>query len=404
MTLAHSPKVSSAKTSNEFLPLSIQQGMFIEPTLLNRGSGLFCQPDHRSAAPKPVLQMKTFLFRLFVLFAICSCGRAAEFGKPEIVIPAPEDTRFAHLSWPKIVTAPDGTLVTAYIAGRKHVNGDGCPAISRSTDGGKTFSKPHILREFDKSKPYQHGANLALGVADDGAVVLMVMAFTNDERNSIFGWRSEDSGKTWTPCDTSALGDSKTGSVFGHVFNVPGKGLAVCGHYRKPKGDGIWIAYSRDHGKSWGDPVTITGNRYFEPTFIFSGEKLIGLIRENDAHSYHQYVSSDLGESWQVREKALQGNASAVHPSPFLVEDPARPGQLYALQSERGKKNQIHLWKANAADLQWEHVDLVVEVPKGRDFSYPWMTPLGNGKWYLVYYSGESDGPNSIWGMEIELP
>lgn len=331
-------------------------------------------------------------------------AKSVEIGEPRIVIPAPEEERFAHLSWPKIVTAPDGTLVTAYIAGRKHVNGDGCPAVSLSSDGGKTFSDPKVLREFDATKRYQHGANLALGVADDGAIVLMVMAFTNDERNSIFGWRSENSGRTWNPTNASSLADSRTGSVFGHVFSVPGKGLAVCGHFRKPRGYGIWIAFSQDHGISWGDPRTITEKRYFEPTFIHSREKLIGLVRENEAHAYHQFVSEDRGESWVAKEKALLGDPSAVHPSPFLIEDPATPGQLYSLQSERGEKNRIHLWQASATDLDWEHVGQVVEVPNDRDFSYPWMTPLGDGRWFLVYYSGEKDGANSIWGLELSLP
>lgn len=345
------------------------------------------------------------LVLVYALHGIGLCnGTGAEFGEPRVIVPAPENERFAHLSWPKIVTAPDGTLVTAYIAGREHVNGDGCPAVSVSSNGGKTFSDPQILREFDKTKPYQHGANLALGVAEDGAIVLLVMAFTNDERNSIFGWRSEDSGRTWTPTDTSSLAESKTGSVFGHVFDVPGKGLAVCGHFRKPKGQGIWMAFSQDHGNSWGDPQIITDKRYFEPTFLFSRGKLIGLVRENAAHAYHQYVSLDFGETWEETEKALQGDPSTIHTSPFLIEDPAHPGQLYALQSERGKKHQIHLWKASAAYLDWEPVTKIVEVPNDEDFSYPWMTPLGDGKWFLVYYSGEKEGANSIWGIELTLP
>lgn len=331
---------------------------------------------------------------------------AAEFGDPRIAVPAPEDARFAHLSWPKVVTAPDGTLVLAYIAGREHVNGDGCPAVSVSSDRGRTFSEPRILREFDSSKKYQHGANLAMGVAEDGAIVLMVMAFTNDERNSIFGWRSEDSGKSWSTVDTSSLGESKTGSVFGLIFPVPGKGLAVTGHFRKPKGSGIWMAYSSDHGKTWGDPETITDEAYFEPTFLFAGGKLIGLIRENKAHAYHQYLSDDLGKSWQAHKSALQGDAESVHPSPFLIEDPGHPGHLYALQTQRGKNNQVHLWKAdaNAEKLEWEYLDKVVEAPKDQDFGYPWMTPLGDGKWFLAYYAGGNVGANSIYGVELSLP
>ncbi len=337
---------------------------------------------------------------------VTRASMATEIGDPRIAVAAPEDARFAHLSWPKVVTAPDGTLVLAYISGREHVNGDGCPAVSVSHDGGKTFSEPQILREFDKDKKYQHGANLAMGVTEDGAIVLMAMAFTNDERNSIFGWRSEDSGKSWTPVDTSPLAESKTGSVFGHVFEVPGKGLAATGHFRKPKGVGIWVSYSTDHGKTWGDPQTITNEAYFEPTFIFAGKKLIGLIRENKAHAYHQWVSDDLGRTWQVKKSALQGDPSAVHPSPFLIEDPEHPGQLYALQTQRGKNNQIHLWKASAdaSEPEWKHVTKVVEAPADQDFGYPWMTSLGDGKWFLTYYAGEKVGPNSIWGMQLSLP
>ena len=144
--------------------------------------------------------------------------------------------------------------LSPYIAGRKHVNGDGCPAVSISKDGGKSFSAPKILKNFDSTMPYQHCANLAMGVAPDGTIILMGMAFTDDLRNNIYCWRSTDNGTNWKLTDSSALGDNKTGSVFGHVFNVPGKGLAVCGHYRKPKGFGIWIAYSKDQGLTWQPP------------------------------------------------------------------------------------------------------------------------------------------------------
>jgi len=176
--------------------------------------------------------------------------KAGDYGTPRIVVPAPESERFAHLAWPKVVRARDGTLVLAHAAARKHANGDGCPAVSVSTDEGETFSAPEILREFDGTRDYQHCGNLALGLAPDGAVMLLAMAFTGNERNSIFGWRSVDSGRTWESVDTSCLGSNRTGSVFGHVFAVEGRGLAVCGHYRRPKGAGIWIAYSQDGANS----------------------------------------------------------------------------------------------------------------------------------------------------------
>jgi hypothetical protein len=120
-----------------------------------------------------------------------------EFGSPRVLVSAPDDPRFHHLAWPKIATAPDGTVVLAYVSGRRHVDGEGCPVVALSTNGGRSFSGPLILKEFDRRRPFHHAANLALGVAEDGAVVLLCMAFTGNRRNSVFGWRSTDGGRTW---------------------------------------------------------------------------------------------------------------------------------------------------------------------------------------------------------------
>ncbi|WP_197452551.1 sialidase family protein [Rosistilla carotiformis] len=346
------------------------------------------------------------LTRLIVAAVILMGGQSAVSGEgspTRIIVPAPKDARFCHLSWPKVIKADDGSIVVAYIAGRKHVNGDGCPAVSVSNDGGNSFTSPHVLKTFDSTMRYQHAANLAIGKADDGAIVLMAMAFTDDLRNHIYGWRSEDHGKTWKSTDTSEIGDSKTGSVFGHLFQVPAEGLAVCGHYRKPRGEGLWIAYSKDNGKSWGPTKTITTRKYFEPTFIFSGGRLVGLVRENSAHAYHQFVSDDRGASWQFRPSVIQGNENAVHPSPFLVADPTQPDRLYALQTERIGDNWINLWQAERDTLQWQENRVLTSSPDVEDFGYPWMTHLAGNDWFMVHYAGEKDGPNSIYGGVITI-
>ncbi|EAQ77879.1 sialidase family protein [Blastopirellula marina] len=352
--------------------------------------------------------MKASIFAgLIVTGVMLTCSGfvvGGESGPARVIVPAPESDRFCHLSWPKVVKAKDGSLVVAYIAGRKHVNGDGCPAVSISKDGGKSFSSPHVLKTFDSTMQYQHAANLAMGIAEDGAIVLMAMAFTDNLRNNIYAWRSTDNGQTWEMTDTAAIGESKTGSVFGHVFQVPGKGLAVCGHYRQPSGSGLWIAYSKDDGKSWGPAQTISTESYFEPTFIYTSGRLIGLVRENAAHAYHQYVSDDLGASWQFGESVIQGSKDAVHPSPFLVADPTQPERLYALQSERDAANQINLWQSQSDTLQWERHSLVTSGAGFEDFSYPWMTHIEGNDWFLVFYAGEKDGPNSIYGMKLTIP
>ncbi len=144
-------------------------------------------------------------------------------GVPVRVAVEPQtDARFAHLSWNKVVRTPRGTLVLAYVAGTFHGNhGGGCPAISRSVDNGESFSAPHLLREFGPGQDYMHCGNLALGLAEDGALVLLAMAFDGDNANHIFGWRSEDDGQTWSAINTEALGPNDPHHDFGYPWLTP---------------------------------------------------------------------------------------------------------------------------------------------------------------------------------------
>lgn len=84
--------------------------------------------------------------------------------------------------------------------------------MARSTDEGSTFSNPEILRGFGPGLDYTCCGNLALGIADDGAIVLLAMTYTGNEANHIFEWHSEDDGLNWNPTDTAKLGPNLTWS------------------------------------------------------------------------------------------------------------------------------------------------------------------------------------------------
>src|SRR3546814_18396536 len=92
-----------------------------------------------------------------------------------------------------------------------------------------------------------------MGLTDDGAIVLLAMAYRGNEANDIFGWRSEDEGKTWKPIDTSALGPNIAGSVCGTIIQLPDNRLMVTGHYRKGSKlheVGIWQSFSEEIGRA----------------------------------------------------------------------------------------------------------------------------------------------------------
>jgi len=308
----------------------------------------------------------------------------------------------------------DGTLVLGCLAGRQHTV-DGCAAVSLSRDGGSSFSPPRMLAEFDRSMPYRHAGNIALGVADDGAIVYLAMAFTGDVRNTIYGWRSADGGDAWEPVDTSRLADNHTGSVFGEIIQVPGLGLVTFGHFRagSTPATGIWYAVSADGGKTWGDPVPISATRLFEPSFAFASGRLVGLIRNDLGGHYWQLVSDDLGKTWQEQE-SLVGPGKRGLPSPFVSAVRGRPDRLVALLTHRSHRpdelGYVELWEADARTLDWRRVrKLVTIAPTGTpedkqaDFGYPWMVQLNEREWFLVLYCGQVAGPNSLWGTTVTI-
>ncbi len=342
-----------------------------------------------------------------------------DYGEPRLLVEAPDNPATRHLSWPKIVATGDGTLVLAYSAGIGHNIGGSGPAVSRSTDGGDTFSPPNVLIYFpEDDKRYRDCGNMSLGLADDGAVVLLAMAYAGNTQNTILGWRSTDAGRTWQRVDTSALADNTTGSVYGNILQVPGMGLVTFGHYRQPSkpSTGIWLSVSTDHGQTWGPPRVVTETPYYEPAFAFAEGRFVGLLRlASDGHArrYDEAVSDDLGRTWRLRPSALAipEGFPGRQPSPFITVSPAEPSKLYAIQSIRGDfedtRGRAYLWTADAKQLDWQRDGLLAAIPEGAgnlsDWSYPWMTPRGDGKWMLAFYAGAGRSSSSIYGMAIDL-
>ena len=346
-----------------------------------------------------------------------------EFGEPRLLLTTAEGEERRHLSWPKIAKAEDGTLVLAYILSRSH-HTEGAPAVSLSRDGGETFSSPRILRDFgvEKTPDYAHAANLALGRAENGDLICLAMAYTPNvsggpRESRIFGWRSTDNGESWREVDTSKL-DAHTGSVYGHVFRTEPGVLAVAGHYRPGSNNdvartgGIWLSHSRDHGRSWERPrtISVSDDPLLEPAIWYASGRYWGLIRHNPAERYRLLNSAD-GETWEESVSPVGGGKRL--PSPFIVADRYRENILYALHTERnpdGPEGYTYLWRKDTEDEGgWERTGRVLVYPRGegrhhregRDFGYPWMVQLDEHEWFLAFYYGRFVGRNDLWGMRL---
>lgn len=340
-------------------------------------------------------------------------GRAPNGDAVRVAVAPPENPRFEHLAWPKAVRAADGTIVVGCLAGTHHGN-ESCPAVSLSTDGGKTFTPPQVLREFGPGKDYTNSGNMALGLAHDGAVLLLAHGHTA-KTNHIFGWRSTDSGRTWQPVDTSALGPNKTGSSTGTIVQLPGKKLMVTGHYRagsQPFVTGIWQSVSEDDGRTWGAPSMVNNLNAGEPVLVRRDDQLLVFIRGRGPAAARQFVSisDDWGKTWRtelLNITAINKHASSLA-HPFAMVNPAKAGELIAVTFERPAPGSAQLWRGDAKTLKFKHDRTLLELPKiegdpNTDFGYAWLLPMEGKKALVFYYHGRGRGPNAIWVLETEI-
>ena len=341
-------------------------------------------------------------------------GRAPKGDVVRVAVPAPENPRFAHLAWPKAVRTADGAIVLGYLAGTHHGDGS-CPAVSVSTDGGKTFSAPNVLREFGPGMEYTNSGNMALGLAHDGTVLLLAHGHKGNIGNHIFGWRSVDSGRTWKPVNTSALGPNKTGSSTGTIVQLPGKKLMVVGHYRggsKPFETGIWQSISEDDGLSWGEPAMVNNLNAGEPVLVRTGDRLLVFIRGRGPADTRQFVSisDNWGQTWRTElaniEPVNKHTGGLAHP--FAMVNPHDPKEILNVTFERPLPGSAQLWRGSTDKLAFKWDRTLVELPKvdgdkNTDFGYGWLLPMENQRALLFYYHGMSRGACPIWVVETEI-
>jgi hypothetical protein len=339
-------------------------------------------------------------------------GSTPEGQASRIAVAPTSNPRFVHLAWPKAVRTANGTIVLGYQIGTHHGNGS-CPAVSLSTDDGRTFTPPHVLREFGPGMEYTNSGNMAIGLAHDGAVIILSHGHRGNEANHIFGWRSTDHGRTWKEIDTSKLGPNKTGSSTGAIVQLPGRRLIAVGHYRdgsKPYTHGIWRSISEDDGLTWGEPTMVSNVNAGEPVIVRHESRLLVFIRGRGPASARQFiaVSDDDGVTWQTDLSNLTArNAhTTVITHPFAMVDPHDPTSLLAVTIERPLPSVATLWRGDPRSLTFKPERTLLTLPKipddpHTDFGYPWLVHLGGDRWLLFHYHGRGRGECPIWVTEF---
>lgn len=286
-----------------------------------------------------------------------------------------------HYGWP-IASMSGDTIVLMHrrIPGHRQ-KGSGGPApnmsygvVLRSTDGGKTWSKPYDLRDamrredrdrggivplshrfkFDPDNPSVKGykAHLhAIGTTRDGAVVAI-------NNHGVF--RSEDAGETWSHFPKALRED-----IFEHdlvnfgprVIDHPDAGLLAFGNWfgafdqpaARPHKSNYFVALSsRDKGASWTPDAHDVGFPQYEPAALLHNGQLLFITRDQTQTRAHRQMSWRAGETPKIIETDLR-NPQYVDTVDFSFNPVTERFEL--VRSERCRM-ELWLWSMDPSD--WE--------------------------------------------------
>ncbi len=315
-----------------------------------------------------------------------------------------------HLAWPKLARLPNGKIALIYFGGHAHGGRKGV-YVRISDDEGKGFGPAELL--WWGQYPHHRVANGALGVTEDGNIVVLVMAVGGVSPNmtsEIRGFVSEDNGVRWRAADTSRLSGTIR-SVFGRILGVPGRGLLATGfNTTGSKGmyqTALWAAWSEDGGYTWGEPRLVTSGDQpmIEPSLLIHDGRIRGIARpfERGGQAIYREIDADPDdENWSA---TLTPMKVAQQAAPYVF---TRDGTLLALITDRAGTDEqgnivrkITLWIKRGDESDWEEQVKLLEIPQKIDFGYPWGVTLSDGSEFVVYYAGQSNGVSDLYSFRL---
>lgn len=269
-----------------------------------------------------------------------STDRGATFSEPKIFEEMPGRTcGFKCLH--------DGTLILGH--------GDAPPWISRSTDGGHSWTSTTIGNDIIPGKPAGKRPDDGLGIGEsngvlelpDGTLLQHVFRFHGEYRWSAFLVRSTDGGNTWgdpTPAATGTDADEiyyerlSSGRLIG-IGRCSGAYIhrnhledAVPGGHEAPMqgepGDSPSVFYSDDDGHTWTAPRptglgVLMAASY--PLELPDGRVLLIIGHRQLPFGVQAVASRDDGQSWDLDQPLVLAQHSwsfyCGHPRSCLLDD-----------------------------------------------------------------------------------
>ncbi len=222
-------------------------------------------------------------------------------------------------AWPNLTWMPDHSIIATIHNQASHLKLPADVDCWASTDGGQTWAKRGTAVPRDNERVAR--GNVAAGIAGNGDLVVIASGWADPvapDRGGILPpvvSRSTDGGRTWS-VDAQAFPHDGPGHgplvPFGDI--LPGQDglLRVALYGGKPGTSAIYR--SADDGRTWGEPATISaGAVIHEPAFLHLGGGRWLLAARYDGLDL--YTSDDDAMTW-TRRQTLTGKQQ--HPGHLL--------------------------------------------------------------------------------------
>lgn len=314
-----------------------------------------------------------------------------------VTVAGPDGVRKRHRAFPGTVRLQDGTLLVIYREGSDHWRTpDGILKLTRSTDGGKTWSAPETVA-LDPERMFS--SQLGIRQLNDGRIIFPVMeVFPTRGQAPYFKYYhrmlktncisfSNDGGQTWTEPYQIDFGPNVIWTTgYGDIVELPSGDLVMSTAWQE-EGDTVYrtgVLSSGDGGQTW-DP------KPYQIAMGFDDEKsicrlpsgrIVAVLR-NHLDPSHLSYSDDDGKTW-ARPQAL----------PFVGQCPSllytRSGVLLCAfrQQTPGKPRGVGLAYSFDGGTTWAEADPLYVAPQNYwDCAYPNLLEAAPGEYLVFYYS-----------------
>ena len=318
--------------------------------------------------------------------------------------------------FPVLVKTGSRELAVIYRTGGSHVSLSATLAVSRSLDGGVSWTDP-----VEIAPRWQDARNPAMGVNAEGHLVVgfWIAKDAYDFQDGLGKWIgyypgrplnnyrtiSTDGGLTWREPEPLNYTHIKCGSPYGRIITAP-DGTLLMSIYGIPADDEtgkknmICLIRSRDGGLTWGDESVVAHN-FNETSFAFMPDGvLVAAARNWNDGAYTAILEShDQGYTWS---EPVRVTRKAEHPADLTL---LQSGKLLLTFGRRVRPMGCGALISDDFGKSWrtdQEILLAGDGVRSGDLGYPSTVQLDDGTIVtaLYYASGSETADDSLrgWG------